>query len=171
MGAFDSRDNFDYSGALARTLESGVPVTLYYGKTDTACNYKGGEALANTIQWSGRDAFAALPLTSLEIAGVEAGQQKSYGGLTFIQVLHDGGLSLSFSLRMQFSFYRAYEPDNDGNFSVLLVDCVLIVCCWFYFTVVFIHIPRHLRLSVLQFCGVCCCWCKIPVRYYFIIRF
>jgi hypothetical protein len=32
MGAFDSRDDFDYSGAVARTLEAGVPVTFYFGK-------------------------------------------------------------------------------------------------------------------------------------------
>ncbi len=87
MGAFDSNDKFDYSGALARTLEAGVPVTLYYGKTDTACNYVGGMEMANTIQWSGKAAFNAAALTALEISGVEAGQVKSSGGLTFLQVL------------------------------------------------------------------------------------
>jgi hypothetical protein len=53
MGAFDSNDKFDYSGALGRTLEAGVPVTLFYGKTDTACNYVGGYAMAESISWSG----------------------------------------------------------------------------------------------------------------------
>lgn len=33
MGAYDVNDKFDYSGALARTLEAGIPVTLFYGKT------------------------------------------------------------------------------------------------------------------------------------------
>lgn len=86
MGAFDAGDDMDYSGALARTLEAGVPVTLYYGKTDTACNYVGGMAMADTISWTGMEAFSAMPLSSLEIAGVEAGQLKSYNGLTWIQV-------------------------------------------------------------------------------------
>ena len=86
MGAFDAQDSFDYSGALARTLEAGVPVTFYFGKTDTACNYVGGLTMAETISWAGRDAFAAMELQPLEIFGVEAGQQKSYDGLTFIQV-------------------------------------------------------------------------------------
>ena len=86
MGAFDAADDMDYSGALARTLESGVPVTLYYGKTDTACNYVGGMAMADSISWTGTEAFATTELSSLEIAGVSAGQMKSYGGLTWIQV-------------------------------------------------------------------------------------
>jgi hypothetical protein len=111
MGNFDSRDSFDYSGALSDALEAGVKVlcfvcsvhmdfnvinnmcahrlkqvTLYYGKTDTACNYVGGLAVANTIEWSNKDAFKSTPLSSIEVGGAELGQQKSYGGLTFIQV-------------------------------------------------------------------------------------
>lgn len=35
MGLFDANDHFDYSGALGRALDLGVPVTLYYGKSDT----------------------------------------------------------------------------------------------------------------------------------------
>lgn len=83
---FDSRDSFDYSGALAKVLNLGIPVTLFYGKTDTACNYVGGEALANTIPWSGKDTFSKQALSAWEISGVEAGQSKSYGGLTFVQI-------------------------------------------------------------------------------------
>eukprot|EP01038_Epipyxis_sp_PR26KG_P004157 gene4157-5921_t len=86
MGAFDANDNFDYSGALGRTLDAGIPVTLYYGKQDTACNYVGGLAMANTIAWSGTESFQQIPLTSFELAGVEAGKAKSFKGLTFIQV-------------------------------------------------------------------------------------
>lgn len=86
MGAFDAHDNFDYSAAVARTLEAGVPVTFYYGKTDTACNYVGGMAMADTIEWSGKSAFAASPLTPLTISGVEAGQIKNHGKLTVVQV-------------------------------------------------------------------------------------
>lgn len=86
MGTFDAHDDMDYSGALARTLEAGVPVTVFYGKTDTACNYVGGLTMANTISWSGMSQFSSLELSPLEIAGVEAGQTKSYGGLTYIQV-------------------------------------------------------------------------------------
>lgn len=64
-----------------------IPVLLYYGKTDTACDYVGGLTMAETISWSGRENFASMPLSSWDLSeGVTAGQSKSYGGLTFIQV-------------------------------------------------------------------------------------
>ena len=86
MGNFDARDTFDYSGALARALNAGIPVTLFYGKTDTACNYVGGYQVANTLPWAHMSDFAKLPLSAWEIGGVEAGQYKSLNGLTFVQV-------------------------------------------------------------------------------------
>ena len=86
MGSFDSHDDFDYSGALGRTLDLGIPVTLYYGRQDTACNYVGGKAMADTISWKGQGDFEKTLLSSWEISGVEAGTTKSYGGLTLIEV-------------------------------------------------------------------------------------
>ena len=88
MGNFDARDQFDYSGALGRALDAGVLVTLYYGKTDTACDYKGGLAMANTISWAQTAAFKNAPMSSIQVAGAELGQQKSVGGLTFLQVYY-----------------------------------------------------------------------------------
>lgn len=90
MGAFDSRDNFDYSGALGQALDAGIKVLFYYGKTDTACNYQGGLVMANTIAWQGQKAFAAEPLSTWSVGGAASGQVKSSGGLTFIQVEQAG---------------------------------------------------------------------------------
>lgn len=42
--------------------------------------------MANTIEWSGRDAFAAEELSVVELAGVEVAQSKSHKGLTFLQI-------------------------------------------------------------------------------------
>jgi carboxypeptidase C (cathepsin A) len=90
MGSFDSRDTFDYSTALGKALDAGITVTVYYGKTDTACNYQGGIAMANSIPWSGMKTFANTPLSAWSLGGAEAGQYKSSGGLTFIQVEQAG---------------------------------------------------------------------------------
>lgn len=90
MGAFDSRDSFDYSGALGKVLDAGIPVLFYYGKTDTACDYMGGRAMADTIPWSGKSAFSNAALQPWELAGVQAGQSKTYGPLTFIQIENAG---------------------------------------------------------------------------------
>jgi carboxypeptidase C (cathepsin A) len=83
---FDTNDKFDYSQALANTLDEGIPVTFYYGKQDTACNYVGGYTMANAIPWKNKDDFASIELSPLEIAGVEVGQTKSVHGLTWLQV-------------------------------------------------------------------------------------
>ncbi len=56
---------------MARTLDAGVSVVLYYGKADTACNYAGGRQVAEKMVWTGGDAFRATPLTVLDISGVE----------------------------------------------------------------------------------------------------
>ena len=90
LGAFDAHDNFDYSGALARTLEANIPVTLFYGKTDTACNYVGGETMAETISWTGKDGFLKAPIKPLLISGAEAGQIRTYDGLTLILIENAG---------------------------------------------------------------------------------
>jgi carboxypeptidase C (cathepsin A) len=86
MGNYDSKDTFDYSGALGKALEAGVKVTLYYGKADTACNYVGGLAMADTIAWKHTQDFKSMAMSTIEVGGAELGQQKSFGGLTFIQV-------------------------------------------------------------------------------------
>jgi pimeloyl-ACP methyl ester carboxylesterase len=83
---FDAYDSFAYSAALGRALDKGISVTMYYGKQDRACDFVGGYAVANTIEWGGRAAFAANGLDPLVIGGQESGQWKSHGGLTFVQV-------------------------------------------------------------------------------------
>jgi carboxypeptidase C (cathepsin A) len=86
VAPFDVDDDFDYSGALANVLSLGIPVTLYYGKQDTACNYVGGRAMADTIPWASGKEFASLPLQPLMVAGVQIGETKTLNGLTFLQV-------------------------------------------------------------------------------------
>jgi cathepsin A (carboxypeptidase C) len=86
MGAFDSRDNFDYSGALARTLEAKIPVSVYFGKTDTACQYVGGKAMVDTLSWNSAEQFVSSPLTDIEVAGVSIGKVKAYAGLSYYEI-------------------------------------------------------------------------------------
>jgi carboxypeptidase C (cathepsin A) len=83
---FDRNDKFDYSGALARSLDKGIAVTFYYGKADRACNYVGGYAMALALNWQGKDAFNSMRLEPLLIGGAEAGQVQHHGGLTFVQI-------------------------------------------------------------------------------------
>ncbi|CAE8728752.1 unnamed protein product, partial [Polarella glacialis] len=87
---FDRNDKFDYSGALARALELGIPVTLTYGMQDLSCDYHGGYSMASSLEWSGAKAFAAAPLQDLLVEGSLNGKTKTAGGLTWIQVQGSG---------------------------------------------------------------------------------
>jgi cathepsin A (carboxypeptidase C) len=96
LGNFDVDDQFDYSGALARTLEAGVPVTLYYGKTDTACDHVGGRNVADTLVWKSAAKYKAAawaPISVMRnssIALTTMGEFKSVDGLTVFQVAAAG---------------------------------------------------------------------------------
>lgn len=80
---YDVADNFSYSGAIGALIDEGVKVMLYVGMQDTVCNYVGVEAVVRDLPWSQRDAFNALPMTTLELAGAPVGSMKRLGGLTF----------------------------------------------------------------------------------------
>jgi len=86
LPAFDKNDLFSYSGAIARALEQGIQVTFYYGMQDTACNYVGGYAMAEMLEWHGSEHFRAAPMEDLIVGGIPAGGQKAFGGLTWIQI-------------------------------------------------------------------------------------
>jgi len=83
---FDVSDKFDYSGALARALEADIPVVLYYGMTDTVCNYVGGLKMAETIPWKGAQSWMSKEMKPLVISGAEVGGVRSDSLLTFIQI-------------------------------------------------------------------------------------
>ena len=117
---FDANDKFDYAGAIANTLDAGVPVTLYYGKMDTACNYVGGAELAEQIKWKSQGEYNEAELSAFEVAGVEIGQTKSFGGLTYYQwemsghmVGLDEGAASSASLESLTAKYRKSKKEKE----------------------------------------------------------
>lgn len=83
---FDANDAFDYSAPLERALTHGIPVTLFYGKEDTACNYVGGYEMASKLSWPGAQKWAQQGLKKLVIGGSASGQIQEAAGLTFIQI-------------------------------------------------------------------------------------
>lgn len=42
--------------------------------------------MANALEWDGQQEFTALELDRVTLAGVEVGQSKSSGGLTWLQI-------------------------------------------------------------------------------------
>jgi len=109
---FDALDSFEYSTALSRALDSGVNLTFYYGKQDTACNYVGAFRMANSsLAWAGAAAFRSASPQPLKIAGATVGAVVSAaaptsGRLTWVEVdgaSHmvpmDQGAAASFALQ------------------------------------------------------------------------
>jgi len=114
MPGFDKGDALASPGALGRALEAGIPVTLYYGKQDTACDYIGGFLAASQLRWRGAEAFAGAPLEDLMHSDAVAGQMKRAAGLTFIQVDGAGHMvpvdspaAASFAIGTLFSWGRS----------------------------------------------------------------
>ena len=75
--------------------------------------------MANTIEWSGKTEFQNKNLEALEIGGVEAGQIKSFNGLTFMQV---------FVVLINFVF--------DIVFCCFFFLCfIILILFWFFFLI------------------------------------
>lgn len=87
MGGFDVGQPNDYGKeALAKALDRYVPVVFYFGKTDMACDYVGGHAMAESLNWHGMGGFKSAELQELLIAAAPAAQIQQFGTLTWIQV-------------------------------------------------------------------------------------
>ncbi|KAJ7113152.1 serine carboxypeptidase [Mycena epipterygia] len=73
----------EYVGAL---LERDVPVLIYVGTYDWACNWVGNEAWTLALEWSGQAEFGAQVLREWTVDGKPAGKTREAKGLTFATV-------------------------------------------------------------------------------------
>ncbi|GAA0139749.1 serine protease [Lithospermum erythrorhizon] len=71
-------------------LEDGINLLVYAGEYDFICNWLGNSRWVHAMQWSGKKDFGTASMIPLTVDGVEAGQQKSHGPLTFLKV-HNAG--------------------------------------------------------------------------------
>jgi cathepsin A (carboxypeptidase C) len=47
----------DLSSKVTQILNSGLDVLVYSGDKDFICNWRGGEAWTNEVDWEGKDAY------------------------------------------------------------------------------------------------------------------
>ena len=47
----------DLSSKVTQILNSGLDVLVYSGDKDFICNWRGGEAWTNAVDWEGKDAY------------------------------------------------------------------------------------------------------------------
>lgn len=71
-------------------LATGLQVIVYSGKLDLICNYFGGAMLLANMNWPYQNQFNQQPLQNWNFNGSVAGQFKTYGNLTWVQVENAG---------------------------------------------------------------------------------
>lgn len=75
---------------VAGVLEKGIQVLVYSGDKDFVCNWRGGEAWTQSVEWSGQADFKAAAYKEWTVNGKPAGQLKETGNFKFLRV-YDAG--------------------------------------------------------------------------------
>lgn len=71
-------------------LASGVRVVVYSGEYDFICNWYGGNAWTNALEWPGQQSFNTATNTTWIVDGAEAGSSRTAQGFTFVRVKDAG---------------------------------------------------------------------------------
>ena len=75
---------------ISEVLESGLSVLVYSGDKDFICNWRGGEAWTNAVEWSGQSNFNGAQYKDWTVNGEPAGQIKSWNNFKFLRVYNAG---------------------------------------------------------------------------------
>ncbi|KAL5981792.1 hypothetical protein ACLOJK_015857 [Asimina triloba] len=86
-------------------VEDGIKLLVYAGEYDLICNWLGNSRWVHDMQWSGKEAFGAVPEASFMVDGVEAGKLKRYGTVSFLKV---SPRSLFFSITTDIQYPTVY---------------------------------------------------------------
>ncbi len=80
----------DLSSQVGYLLDNGVKGLVYSGDKDFICNWRGGEAWTNAMDWAGKEEYNKKPYSPYLQAGKEVGQVKQTDSLVFLRV-YDAG--------------------------------------------------------------------------------
>lgn len=71
-------------------MQSGIRVLIWAGDADWICNWFGGLAVANSIDYSGKSTFSSKAVASYTVDGKAGGTFKSVGNLSWLRVFGAG---------------------------------------------------------------------------------
>lgn len=91
--AFQSTGDFvfgDFKKDIEMLLGEGLRVSLIYGDADYICNWFGGQAVSLAINYTHSAEFAAAGYAPMVVDGVQYGEVRQYGNLSFSTVWEAG---------------------------------------------------------------------------------
>jgi cathepsin A (carboxypeptidase C) len=76
---------------MAQLLDNDIPILIYNGDKDYICNWMGGLAWTEALEWTGYEGYNEAPVELWTTASKKkGGQSKSFGSLTFLRVFNAG---------------------------------------------------------------------------------
>lgn len=91
--AFSRSGDFSYPvfiEDLEIVINNGVRVSLFYGDADYICNWFGGEAVANQLNFTHASEFAKTGYVPFTVNGDEYGEVREYGNFSFLRIYEAG---------------------------------------------------------------------------------
>lgn len=75
---------------LTKIANSGVRVSLYYGDADYICNWFGGQAISEALNYTHHKEFIKAGYAPFVYGGVEYGEVREYGNFSFTRIYESG---------------------------------------------------------------------------------
>ena len=75
---------------VINVINNGVQVLVYSGDKDFVCNWRGGEAWTNSLNWNKTEEFRNTQYLKWNLNGVTVGEKKKIDNLTFLRVYNAG---------------------------------------------------------------------------------
>lgn len=114
--AFDRTGDFGFPvfiDDLEMILNRGVRVSLFYGDADYICNWFGGEAIANALDFKHRAEFATTGYVPFVVDGREYGEVREYGNFNFLRVYEAGHEVPFYQPLASLEFFRRMLGNKD----------------------------------------------------------
>mmetsp|Transcript_32306 Transcript_32306/g.77210 ORF Transcript_32306/g.77210 Transcript_32306/m.77210 type:complete len:487 (+) Transcript_32306:65-1525(+) len=83
---FDANHSSTALATLGKLLDLQIPVMFSYGMRDATCDFQGGFAAASALRWSRYQEWRYTPMKAFHVGDDKVGQEKTGGGLTWIQI-------------------------------------------------------------------------------------
>ena len=122
--AFETTGDFVYPTFiedLEMILNNSVRVALFYGDADYICNWFGGEAISNALQYTHTQDFAKTGYVPFTVDGTEYGEVRQYGNFSFARIYEAGHEVPYYQPEASLAFFKRTLEGKDiatGNKNV-----------------------------------------------------